>query len=620
MAISVANMVLGSDAETVIKELSEGKRQPIKRLEGRREDYKAELSAYGQLKAKLNDLDSALNDMSGVGTLSNFSAKSGKPELLTAQARQGAKPDFYTIGVKQLAKAEKMKSKETFKGGEDVYPFIIDENNNEIKINFREKEDSKLSKKAITATIKQGTYKTARLANAVKEALEEALGNHYEGDCSVSYDKSAKGFVIKGPEELEELQLLWSDPGSSAAATLGFDPVDDIGGTRYVSDNPPGKEIVLEIKVGDDTTSVSLFPSETDSIADVAEAINKSGALKAGVFNVGQKSNGERQYTLTLSVKDIGEANTIKGLTVEYKQDDDGTESPGIPEAIALKRLAIEEPEERKTNKKTELPELKNFKWTQNASDSIISVNGVEIYKDTNKMDDVIENVTITLESPPDPEDLDEYGYSEATLKIGGDIEALEGKITHLVEAYNDALTFLKESKSYDAETKEEGPLLGDFMTNTVQNSLADLAGRPVLDAGRYRYLFDLGATLQEDGQLDVDSSRLNKAVNDDFEGVLDFLVNADDAFVPRMRAFLDGTLDPRKGSLVSIENRTEDSIEQAAFDLERLEKDFSEWESRTKREFEGLQALQMEYEMSKNYMDMQTESMQNLSRMISGR
>ncbi|MBW1965717.1 MAG: flagellar filament capping protein FliD, partial [Deltaproteobacteria bacterium] len=245
----------------------------------------------------------------------------------------------------------------------------------------------------------------------------------------------------------------------------------------------------IHLRLGD-ATAVDISVSATDTIADVAQAINDADAgVNAAVIFDGTS------YFLTLTGEETGAANLID-LTVT---DDDGDST----DTNNLSRLVYEA-----------AGTAKNLNNTQTAEDSMITVDGVSnISRDTNVIDDAIQGVTITLESAPGTD-------NEAVLTVSRDTSAIVSKINSFVSAYNGVLDLFETYQSYDSDTETAGVLLGDATTNSIRKSLENLITDTVPGIESLSRLANLGIALNTEGRLEVDSSTLNSALDDHFDDV----------------------------------------------------------------------------------------------------
>ena len=348
----------------------------------------------------------------------------------------------------------------------------------------------------------------------------------------------------------------------------------------------------IHLRLGD-AAAVDISVSATDTISDVAQAINDADAgVNAAVIFDGTS------YFLTLTGEETGAANLID-LTVT---DDDTNNT----DTNNLSRLVYEA-----------AGATKNLNNTQTAEDSMITVDGVaNISRDTNAIDDVIQGVTITLESAPATD-------NEAVLTVSRDTSAIVSKINSFVSAYNEALDLFEAYQSYDQGTETAGVLLGDTTTNSIRNSLENLITDTVPGVESFSRLADLGIALNSEGRLEVDSSTLNGALDDHLDDVLQFFTQStegSEGFAVRMVDTLNAILDSSAGTLAARTDGIQNSIDDIEDQVERIEMRNLAWETRTRAQFNALELLLAGYQATGNYLTQQILGMQNLNNYISNR
>lgn len=352
-------------------------------------------------------------------------------------------------------------------------------------------------------------------------------------------------------------------------------------------------EGTFHLKVGNGSTT-DIEVSATHTIAEVAQAINDAEAgVRAGVIFDGT------DYFLTLAAHDTGVENVIN-LTVTDIGDTNDTDMNG------LSRLVYE------------AGVTENISNIQDAADAIVTVDGIaDIHRSGNIINDVIDGVTLTLESAPDIPD------NQATLTLSRDLEAAVSKITAFVDAYNETIALFDEYQSYNSDSETAGVLLGDATTKSIRNRLNTLVTGTVSGVESFSRLTELGIALNTEGQLEIDSSTLNSALEDHFDEVLQFFTQSmegAEGFALRMADTLDGILSSTQGTLVARTDGIQDSIDDIGDQVERLEMRVLAWESRTRAQFNSLELLLAEYQTTGDYLSQQIVGLQNLNNYISNR
>jgi len=137
------------------------------------------------------------------------------------------------------------------------------------------------------------------------------------------------------------------------------------------------------------------------------------------------------------------------------------------------------------------------------------------IERDTNTIDDLIDNVTIDLYKA-------EVGTT-ITLEIENDLTAAREQIDAFVTAYNDVKAFLQSQQvvSEDGEVDDSAILFGDNLLRAlgrdIGNDLAQLVG---VTSGNLATLRGVGIELDSDGYLTIDSGALDANLLDKLDQV----------------------------------------------------------------------------------------------------
>lgn len=141
------------------------------------------------------------------------------------------------------------------------------------------------------------------------------------------------------------------------------------------------------------------------------------------------------------------------------------------------------------------------------------TVDGIAITKTSNTVTDVIPGITFNL--------LQEGGTT--AVNVANDDAALTSKISNFVKSFNDAMTLLNKQSNYDATTKKAGLLSGDSTVRMVKSQMQSILTNTVSgNTGAYTMLSEIGITTnRSDGTLAIDSAKLSKALETDFDSVV---------------------------------------------------------------------------------------------------
>ncbi len=366
--------------------------------------------------------------------------------------------------------------------------------------------------------------------------------------------------------------------------SIGFDPDEKVGAGT------------IRLQVGDGDP-VGFQVNDQATIDEVAAAINESDAgVRAAVIFDGSR------YFLTLAGEETGESNTISLTVVEDGTGEGDAENSDMD---GLSRLVFD-------------PDgAANMTSTQTAEDAIISVDGVTgIRRSSNEITDVIAGVTLNLKSAPEEPD------NATTVTVARDRAAVVSGINAFVNAYNEVMDFIDEQQAYNPADGTAGVLLGDATTNSIRNRLKAMVTNPVYGMGAFEKLSDMGIG-QTEGRLSVDSTALNKALNDRFDDVVQFFSGSDgDArgLAVAMTEALTGMLDTKTGTIAARTGGIQESIQTNEDKVERLERQNLIWEERTRAQYNAMELLLAEYQTTGDYMTQQIVGMQNLNSFVANR
>lgn len=151
--------------------------------------------------------------------------------------------------------------------------------------------------------------------------------------------------------------------------------------------------------------------------------------------------------------------------------------------------------------------ELGLTKVGNGAQDAEVEFNGVTIKRANNSIDDLIPGVKIKL---------NELGKTSATItqKTSNVAEQVE----KFVEKYNEFLANLQTVTSYDPESKKSGTFQGNSEMNQVVRSIKNSLAQNTNES-----LANFGIETKRNGELTLDKSKLNKALENDFEKTKNF-------------------------------------------------------------------------------------------------
>jgi flagellar hook-associated protein 2 len=171
-----------------------------------------------------------------------------------------------------------------------------------------------------------------------------------------------------------------------------------------------------------------------------------------------------------------------------------------------------------------------------------LTVDGVPFSSATNTVTGAIPGVTLSL--------LGASAGTEVQLTVGPDQASAAQAVTDFVNAYNSVITAINKGTAFDSSTNQAGALSGDSSVRLLQSHLLSNAAHAVSGAGGLVNLGSMGVTMNDDGTLTVDSSKLNDVVTTDYPDFQNFFQSASSGFATNFAKDLTSLTDPTKGVL----------------------------------------------------------------------
>lgn len=342
---------------------------------------------------------------------------------------------------------------------------------------------------------------------------------------SISDDKvftaTTDGTAVNGNYDITVSQLA----KSQKLASGGFATVADTVGTgtltlsfgAYDSDSN-----TFTANTEKDDISITI-DSSNNTLSGIRDAINAADeSVSATIINDGTANR------LVITSKDTGTVNSLK-ISVA---DDDllSTDNSG------LSQLAFDP---------TATAGLgKNMLQMQPALDAELTIDGLDIVKSSNKIDDAISGVTLNLLKTTDVDETISMG-------ISSDSEKITESVTEFVDAYNALNNSLRDLTKIDTENSENnGELVGDSAVRNMVFKLKTMMTDTIANGSTIDSLTQIGVTFQRDGTLALDATKLESAIETNFDDIKKLFAGHAEAsdplisFVGATSSTLEGTYD----------------------------------------------------------------------------
>jgi flagellar hook-associated protein 2 len=249
--------------------------------------------------------------------------------------------------------------------------------------------------------------------------------------------------------------------------------------------------------------SVEVTALATKQVTVVApgQLGNGSLMLQQGSWATGAfVSTGGAAVTITID----DSANTLAAIAGKINSSSSGVEAMVVQSAEG-ERLVLRSTQTGAASgfNVSLAPSFDELRPSQQAQDARFQVDGLEFKSSSNSVAQALPGVSLKLT---------QVTTEPVEIKLEQDKEAVKKSIQALVDAYNTVNSTLANAMKYSPEAKSAAPLQGDSTAVGLQNSLRGLM-RTELTGQPLARLQDLGITLQLNGSLAVNSSKLDAAL-----------------------------------------------------------------------------------------------------------
>ncbi|MFK3839783.1 flagellar filament capping protein FliD [Serratia sp. NPDC087055] len=349
---------------------------------------------------------------------------------------------------------------------------------------YTTKQSSYNSQITAYGTLKSSLEKFDNLSKelAKEDFFKSTTASEHDAFKITTNAKAVPGNYVVEVTKLAQAQTLTTQAAIGDQTTkLGAEGATDRS-ISITAGNPP-KE--TKIPLSDDQTS----------LVEMRDAINGAKAgVTASIMRV-----GDNQYQLAISSSTTGENNRV---SIQVNNDDQLGD-------------ILNYDSKRSTSA---------MKETVKAQDAELVVNGTAIKRSTNSINDALQGVTIDLKTKTKDAEPQNLVISTNTAGTTDKIKEWVDGYNSLLDTFN-SLTKYTPVKTGEAQNASNGPLLGDNTLRGIQSSIKS-ALSAAQDNPELKGLGNLGiSTNTKTGKLEIDSTKLKKALDDKPDQVTNFFV-----------------------------------------------------------------------------------------------
>jgi flagellar hook-associated protein 2 len=295
----------------------------------------------------------------------------------------------------------------------------------------------------------------------------------------------------------------------------------------------------------------SAMPVEipaNSSLQGVADAINAANQdVTADIVDTG--APGNERYNLVLRSKTTGSAG---GFTLVNDSGPTATDLQALVDGV-------------------------NSHTVVAASDAHVTIDGIDITRTSNSIDDAIPGVTLDLHAAD--------ATRHVTVTVGTDAEDTSKNVQAFVDAYNKVVDFIADQNALDADGKAKNPLFGDSTLRSIRSSLRSIVGGSVATGDdAYAMFAQVGITSDRDGRLTFDPGKFTQALAGDEQAVTNLFADAAHGIASRLDTqvgvytdSVDGLIKARSDGYTRTIQDTQDRIDQGNERLTRYQAQLQE-------------------------------------------
>ena len=239
----------------------------------------------------------------------------------------------------------------------------------------------------------------------------------------------------------------------------------------------------------------------------------------------------------------------------------------------------------------------------RSASDALMTVEGIGVRSSTNVFNDAIQGITITAFKASTP-----GAPATTTLSVSNNNDKIVSAVQAFVDAFNAVNSNVTANSGFDTATKSGKAFSGDFAVRSVMDDLrlARTSEPTGVATSIYKTLSDLGVTVQQNGSLSLDSTKLKEKLGASPGDVVKTLNAYGAAFSEAISSTLSsgGAFASRIEGLNSSVRRYQDSV--AA-----LEVRLAQTERRYRAQFTALDKYVSSMQSTGSYLSQQLSSLQ---------
>lgn len=314
----------------------------------------------------------------------------------------------------------------------------------------------------------------------------------------------------------------------------------------------------IDISINGETKTITL--GEDTSLNGIMRAINSSEDLGVQATMVNDGSG--TPYRLMLTSTETGSNAAIESIQVSGNSD--------------LDFLNYDE--------------LNASGYTVSAAKNAeITINGVSIASQSNKIENVIEGVTLDLKDVP-------ANGTPIQVKLERDDSVAVKAITEFVNAYNAVQKTVRDLSKYDVEAQQGAALSGDSLARRVSSDISRSL-QVNMPEGDLRTLSSIGITTDpKTGDLKIDDKKLKASLKDNLDDVANLFTDKEKGVAKSMEKSVE--------SFTSFTGHIQNATNSANENVRMLQRQYDSTSDRIDLKMENMRKQFVQLDVMVNQMN----------------
>jgi flagellar hook-associated protein 2 len=224
------------------------------------------------------------------------------------------------------------------------------------------------------------------------------------------------------------------------------------------------------------------------------------------------------------------------------------------------------------------------------AKDAKLSIDGIEITRPSNVIDDALAGVTITANSAQAATDPD------TQVGVSLDTTAAQSKLQAFVDSYNRINGAINNQLAYTGTTKGADTLFGDSTLAQLQSSLQGLVSQTFGSSS----LLDLGVSVDKDGVMSLDADKFTTALSANPNALGDLFVTG--GLSKTVTDLTNMYTEPTDGILTAKSTGLSDNSDDLQKQIDQINDNATALQSRLEDQFNALEETMSKLQSQASY------------------